>query len=165
MAAKAYLLGDEQLDKMLRTLEPKLQKKAIAKGTRAGAKKVLLKSRSYVPKGDTLTLLKTLSVRAAKRDKGQRLSKGYQGHTVTHAAKKSVTAAARGRGLGGKKGKYAGDPYYSIWQQWGASGRPGTEYLSNALYQSKGEVLSESRKAIATGVNEIAAKQRKGKLV
>ena len=150
----------EELDKLFKNLPDDLRNKAIAIGTRAAAKLVERRAKPNVPRGETLVLAKTLTVRAAKRDKGQRLSKGYQGHAVTHATKKSVTTATQKLGLSGKKGRYAGDPYYSQWLEWGSAHITELRYLRNALYQSREETLAVVKKATEEGVIKIAAKAR-----
>lgn len=67
MAQAALLLtGVKELDKALRQLEPKMQKKAIKKATRVAAKKVLANTRSLTPK-DTGAMSRSFSVRSVTR--------------------------------------------------------------------------------------------------
>lgn len=141
--------GFPEVDNLLATVEPKLQRKAIRKGTRAGAKVVLPKARSFVPH-DTGLLESTLTVRVANRvvdEAGggvRKLKRGKEfGHQVTHR----------------RTGE--GDPYYSHFVEFGTVFREADSYLRRALYESRREVLAASRKAIIAGVQEIAARAKK----
>ena len=67
MANQAIIVtGVKELDRALRNLEPKMQKKAIKKATRVAAKKVLAKTRSLTPK-ETGAMAKAFGVRAITR--------------------------------------------------------------------------------------------------
>lgn len=142
MAAKNIITtGFREVDNLLATLEPKLQKKAIRKGTRAGAKAVLQKTLELVPI-DTGTLHDTMKVRTAVGTGRGRLRRGNFGHMVTHVD----------RG--------ADDPFYAHFVEFGTVKWEGDRYIRPALYDSKKEVLAEVRKELIKGVNEIAAKAR-----
>ena len=82
MASKNIVItGDEELDRALARLEPKLQKKHIKKATRNIAKQVLARARMEVPR-DTGTLAASFQVKATSRsvvkDTGQRTSRGFR---------------------------------------------------------------------------------------
>lgn len=142
MAANITLTGDKQVDSMLATLEPKLQKKAIKKGTREGAKLALQQAKRLVPI-DTKTLLRSMTVRTAKREGGQRLSRGLSGHAVVHVQ---------------RKGK--GDPFYAHFVEFGTKKWHGHRYIRKALYDSQSAIVKANRDAIKEGVIEIARKER-----
>ncbi len=142
MAANIILTGDKQVDRMLATLEPKLQKKAIRKGTREGAKIVLQRAKQLVPV-DEGTLLRSMSVRTAKREGGQRLPRGTMGHSVQHVQ---------------RKGK--GDPFYAHFVEFGTVKWEGHKYIRKALYDSRDQIVKANQEAIRAGVLEIAAKER-----
>lgn len=137
--------GFPEVDNLLATLEPKLQKKAIRKGTRAGAKAVLVIAKRLVPIGedDGGTLQDTLTVRTSGGTGKGKLPRGTLGHMVTH------------RETGDE------DPWYSHFVEFGTVKWVGDPYIRNALYDTKREILAVSRKAIIAGVNEIAAKAKK----
>ena len=150
MAEAIITTGFSEVDNLLATLEVKLQKKAIRKGTRSGAKVVLPKAKSYVPHGDTGVLESTLTVRVANRvvdENGggaRKLKRGKEfGHQVTH------------RDTG------ADDPYYSHFVEFGTKFQDAHAYIRRSLYDSTDQILAASRKAIIDGVNEIAAKAKK----
>ena len=150
--------GFADVDNLLATLEVKLQRKAIRKGTRAGAKVVLPKAKSNVPHGETGLLESTLTVRVAKEvvdESGKfrrKLKRGKEfGHMVTH----------REGGAGGGNPKRPGDPYYSHFVEFGTVFQDEHSYIRRALYDSTDQVLAASRKAIIEGVNEIARKAKK----
>ena len=143
--------GFPEVDDLLATLEKKLQRKAISKGTRAGAKVVAARARRFVPH-DTGLLERTLTVRTAKRvvdsvtGKARKLKRGKEfGHEVTH------------RDTG------SDDPFYSHFVEFGTVKWEGDPYIIPALFDSSSKVLAASRKAIIDGVAEIAKKARKGK--
>ena len=141
MSASIIMTGDKEVDRLLATLEPKLQKKAIRKGTREGAKVVLERARSLVPV-DTGTLLDTMTVRSAVGTGRGRLRRGTIGHMVTH------------RETG------AEDPFYAHFVEFGTRVWQGDRYIRPALYDSAKQVVGASRKAIREGVEEIARKAR-----
>ena len=141
--------GFPEVDNLLATLEDKLQRGPIRKGTRAGAHVVLPKAKAWVPH-DRGVLESTLTVRVANRvldesGKGTRkLKRGEEfGHKVTH------------RDTG------ADDPYYSHFVEFGTKFREADSYIRRALYDSTDQVLAASRKAMITGVKEIARKAKK----
>ena len=135
--------GFPEVDDLLATLEPKLQRKALRKGTRAGAKAVMQLAKSLVPIGEGV-LQQALTVRTAKGTGRGRLRRGTFGHMVTH------------RDTG------ADDPFYARFPEFGTVHWEGDSYIRPALYNSKGQVLSEARRAMIAGVKEIAAKAKKG---
>lgn len=146
--------GFPEVDNLLATLEVKLQRKAIRKGTRAGAKIVLQRAKQLVPFGqdDGGTLERTLTVRTAKRvvdsgtGKARKLKRGEEfGHEVTH------------RDTG------SDDPFYAHFVEFGTVIWEGNQYIRPALYDTTSKVLAASRKAMIDGVNEIVNKARKGK--
>jgi HK97 gp10 family phage protein len=149
--------GFPEVDNLLATLETKLQKKAIRKGTRAGAKVVLAKAQAGVPIGDSGLLSETMVVRAAKvRAYDKKLRRWEIGHTVMHLGKKaSVLTPDNGSGR-----KRELDPFYSVFVEYGTRKWEGDQYIRPALLESKNAVLSAVRQEIVKGVNEIAAKAR-----
>ena len=149
MSASIVMTGDRQVDKMLATLLPKLQKKAIRKGTREGAKVVLNTAKSRVPV-DEGNLLRTLKVRAAQKDPTTRkpIKRGDIGHSVTHVGPK------------GEIGRGTNDPFYSQFVEYGTVVIDPSRYLRSSLYDNQREVTRQSQKAIARGVEEIARKER-----
>lgn len=132
--------GFPQVDNLLATLEPKLQKKAIRKGTRRGAKEVFKDALQLVPV-DFGTLHDTLAVRTAG-GKENKLPRGTLGHTVVHR-----TTGAE-------------DPFYSRFVEFGTVKWEGDRYIRIALYDNEKRVLSAVRQEMVRGVNEIAAKER-----
>lgn len=136
--------GFPEVDNLLATLEPKLQKKALRKGTRAGAKAVMQLAKQLVPIGETQVLQTTLTVRTAKGTGRGRFRRGTFGHMVTH----------RDTGVD--------DPHYAHFAEFGTIYWEGDAYIRPALYNSKTKVLSEARRAMIAGVNEIAAKAKTG---
>lgn len=149
--------GFPEVDDLLATLEDKLQKKAIRKGTRAGARVVLPKAKANVPHGLTGLLESTLTVRVAKEvvdESGKfrrKLKRGKEfGHMVTHR-----------QGSSGGNPKAPGDPYYSHFVEFGTKFQDEHSYIRRALYDSTDQVLAASRKAIIDGVKEILAKAKK----
>lgn len=142
--------GFPEVDNLLATLEPKLQKKAIRKGTRAGAKIVKQRAEALVPM-DELVLLETLTVRTANVGPYDRKLKRHEiGHTIWHVEK------GGGGGSGGED-----DPYYSVFVEYGTRKWVGDPYMRQALFDSKQRVLAEVRKATIAGANEIASKAKK----
>jgi len=148
MAEAIITTGFAEVDNLLATLEVKLQRKAIRKGTRAGAKVVLPKAKARVPV-DSGFLESTLTVRVANRvldENGggaRRLKRGKEfGHQVTH-----------------KTG--TGNPFYAHFPEFGTIWQEPQHYIVGALYDSTDQVLAASRKAIIDGVKEIAAKAKK----
>ncbi len=142
--------GFPEVDNLLATLEDKLQKKAIRKGTRAGAKVVLNRSKSLVPHGETGVLQSTLTVRVASRvvdESGKflrKLKRGKEfGHMVTH------------RDTGDD------DPYYSHFVEFGTVSQDEQGYIRQALWNSSEQVLSSARHALINGVLEIGLKAKK----
>lgn len=145
--------GFPEVDNLLKTLEPKLQKKALRKGTRAGAKVVEQRARALVPHGDSGLLSETLTVRTAKVGPYfKKLKRSEIGHTVWHVQ--------RGGDTGGED-----DPFYSVFVEYGTKFFRGDPYIKPALFDSKPRVLAEVRKAIIAGVDEIARKAKKGKKI
>ncbi len=132
--------GFPEVDDSLKTLDTKLQKKAIRKGTRRGAKEVHKAALQLVPI-DTGTLQDTLTVRTAG-GKENKLPRGTLGHTVVHR-----TTGAE-------------DPFYSKFVEFGTVKWEGDRYIRIALYDNERQVLSAVRQEIVRGVNEIAAKER-----
>lgn len=134
--------GFPEVDNLLATLEPKLQRKAIRKGLRAGAKLVRERAIALVPY-DEGVLQDTLVVRSPKGTARRKLPRGTLGISVTH------------RTTGDD------DPFYAIWVEFGTVKWVGDPYIRPALYDRKVEILAASRRAIIAGVNEIAAKAKK----
>ncbi len=141
--------GFPDVDNMLATLEDKLQRGPIRKGTRAGAKVVLSKAKSNVPhvSGD---LDSTLTVRVASRvvdESGKylrKLKRGKEfGHMVTHRTTGDI------------------DPHYGHFVEFGTVSQDEQGYIRQALWNSSEQVLSSSRRAMINGVLEIARNAKK----
>ena len=138
MPQAVFLTGDKEVDRMLRTLEVKLQRKAFRVGTRAGAKIVLERAKRKVPV-DTGTLEDTMTVRAAKGTGKRKFRRGLEfGHTVTH------------RDTG------AEDPFYAHFVEFGTDKWKGKRYIRPALYDSEAEVKAEVIRAIKAALPAIA---------
>ena len=146
--ANISLTGDKQVDMMLRTLEPKLQKKALRKGTREGAKKVLEVAKSRVPV-ESGNLLRTMKVRAAKKDPTTRspMKRGDIGHAVTHVAPK------------GHVGRGTLDPFYSQFVEYGTQYFQASRYLRSSLYDNQRAVVQANQRAVRKAVAEIGGKE------
>lgn len=122
--------GEAELDRLLRSLPLKVQKKLSRQATRKSAKEIALpyaKSRVPVDEGD---LLRALVVRAMKR------SRNRFGHTV-----------------GTKEGAYQGDQFYGSFPEYGTKHRqhksgksvgriqPGTfAYLRPSIYDNQSQI-------------------------
>lgn len=138
MAKAVVTTGFPEVDHLLKTLENKLKRKAIRKGTRAGAKIVVARARALVPV-DTGLLESTLTVRAAKK-----VERGNIGHSVTH------------------RQSWKEDPFYAHFVEFGTVRWPGgSPYIRPALYDSRTKVVAVARAAMKTGVDEISANARK----
>lgn len=119
--------GDKELDRLLASLTPKLQKKLSRQATRKSAKDIVLpEAKARVPE-DTGDLADSLVVRAVKR------SRGKIGHMVTT-----------------KDGFYKGDQFYGAFIEFGTkerkhkSGKPVGQirphefsYLRPAIYDNE----------------------------
>lgn len=146
--------GNKHIDMMFATLEPKLKKKALRKGTRAAAKVVLEKAKSRVPV-DEGNLLRTLKVRAAQRDPTTRrpLKRGEVGHSVTHVAPK------------GEYGRGSLDPFYSQFVEYGTVVIDPSRYLRSSLYDSRRQIVRASQRELVREIPVIAREARFGQTV
>lgn len=81
MESAVIITGDKKLDRALRSLPAKLQKKGVRKATRESARIVLNDAVRRAPK-DTGRLASSLVVRVAKGGRGRRLPRGTFGHSV-----------------------------------------------------------------------------------
>lgn len=117
------LTGDKALDKKLRELPTKLQKKAIRTATREAAKRVLEEAKRLVPVDEGL-LEKSLVVRAATRGaRDRRLGRGVFGHTVTT-----------------REGLFQGETFYGGFVEFGTKKWEGDAFLVPALFGTEREV-------------------------
>lgn len=173
--ASLTLTGDRQLDRALRNLEPKLQKKHIKKATRAAAKKVLAHTRSLTPK-DSGAMAKSFSVRATRRKikkkTGQiRASTSKDGTKYSFAVKavvavdfgakveisrKSLSKQTQNLVKGGKRKRIYMENeeyFYPAFVELGGGGDSGKKPMRTALHMSEAEALgifrSELRALVA----------------
>ena len=153
-AATMSVSGNKAIDLMFSTLEPKLKRKALRKGTRAGAKVVLEKAKIRVPV-DEGNLLRTMKVRAAQRDPTTRrpLQRGEVGHAVTHVAPK------------GEYGRGSLDPFYSQFVEYGTEVIDPSRYLRSSLYDSAIQIVKANQREILKEIPIIAREARFGKTV
>ena len=138
--------GDEQLDRTLAALEPKLQKRAIRKATRAASKQVLATARQRVP-SDEGDLERSLKVRALKR------SRNRVGHQVLVS-----------------DGLFEGDEFYGGFVEFGTQQRfhkttgksvgridPGDfDFLRPSLYENRTTVLQIFNNTMRSELQQIA---------
>lgn len=150
--ASVSLTGDKQVDMMFRTLETKVKKKVLRKGTREAAKQVLEKAKTRVPV-DEGNLLRTLKVRTAQKDATTRrpLKRGEIGHSVTHVAPK------------GEFGRGSLDPFYSQFVEYGTVVIDPVRYLRSSLYDSQRQIVETNKKVLRQEIPKIAAEARRGK--
>ena len=152
--ANISVSGLKPIDNMFKTLEPKLQKKALRKGTRDAAKVVLEKAKSRVPV-DEGNLLRTMKVRSAQKDPTTRrpLKRGEIGHAVTHVAPK------------GEYGRGSLDPFYSQFVEYGTVVIDATRYLRSSLYDSRKQIVVANQKALRKEIPIIAREAMFGRTV
>ena len=143
--------GGNQLLRYLEKLEPKLVKKDLRKATRAAAKAILPDVKRLVPRGETKRLLKSLKVRAAKGNKGQRLPRHIVGHSVVSSAN-----------------LFVGDTFYAGVLEFGTKPRrskktgayrgrvPETSFLRKALHKNRKEIKTIVKRELIKGLNETA---------
>ncbi|MEM8865371.1 MAG: HK97 gp10 family phage protein [Planctomycetota bacterium] len=143
---QAFVTGDEELDRVLKGLPAKLQKKYMRKATRDASKKVLQRFRDNVPT-ETGALRDTAKVRAVKR------SRGKTGHMV-HIDREKLILERAARG-----GKIGFDPkrkepfFYPAVLEFDPTG---DKPMRTALYESENATRTEIIKQVKQMANDAA---------
>lgn len=165
LTAQAIVTGDKQLDRFLRSLPLKLQKKGVRKATRASAKIVLADAQRRAPR-DTGHLANSLVVRTAKGSRGRRMPRGTFGHSVQ----------TRGGTM------FYGDEYYAGFVEYGTKQRrmktktggkitsagfltqglnrgrvEAQPFMRPALYENKRVIRTVFKRLLGIALREIAA--------
>jgi len=143
--------GDKELDALLATMTPQMQKKAIRTATRDGAKFVLRVAKRLVPvdEGD---LERSLTVRTAKGNRGKRLDKFTLGHAVST-----------------REGMFQGGQFYGGFIEYGTKQRQTVEsenrgrieedsFMRQALFTSRRQIEALFKRKIKQAANTIKAK-------
>lgn len=154
MQASIILTGDKELDKTLRDLPVKLQKKGIRKATRAAAKMIKDDAVRRVPvfSGE---LERSLTVRTAKRANGKALPRHTFGHAVAT-----------------REAMFQGDTFYGGFIEFGTKLRltrsgesrgavDETSFIREALYGNKHQVRSIFRRELKQALEQIAGESRR----
>lgn len=128
--------GNLLLQKELDGLEKKVQRKVMAKSSRAGAKIVADDAKRDAPEGEEGRLKRGIKVRTAKGNNGKRLRK-YVGH------------AAEISGVRFASFVFLGTKYIT-----------GSETLREALYTNASRVQQIYRATLTRGLNEIARESK-----
>ncbi len=131
------LLGVPQLAAEFKALESKIQKKALRKGLRAGAKIIQRAAKANAPKGETGNLRKFIKLKADKR------SRSRLGIRVRTGTRQQLDIPAN-------------DPvYYPGIVEYGSKDRPPQPYMRPAFNTSKGGAKREIIKAIRAFISTI----------
>ena len=152
--AKAFqITGVEELDAKLAGMDNTLKKKALRKGSRAGAKIVQQDAIKLVPH-DTGELERSLKVRAMKRTRSKR-NRDRVGHSV-------IT----GNEAAGASNFLRGDYHYGLYQEFGwihykdKQFKEGSPFLRPALWGNQHQVKTAFIKAVSEWLNEQEVKRK-----
>jgi HK97 gp10 family phage protein len=136
--------GVEEVVRKLQSIEPKLQKQALRKAVREGAKVIQREAEANVPV-DTGQLREAIKIRAPKKRKKGRIS------TLVQVG----------------KGDFRGDTFYGAMIEYGTSKMPARPFMTPA-YESKGEAaknvaVAEIEKALDRIIRGMSIGGRIGK--
>lgn len=142
-AVDITILGDKKLQRKLKGLTPALQKKALRKALRAGAKIVAATARQMAPKR-TGAVKRSIKVKAMKRSRGRLgvqvvTGEGWFIGPEFYAAFVELGHHIGRRGLGGQRTHV-----------------PGSGFLRKAARQQRGAALGAIRDELARAVTELA---------
>lgn len=144
------LTGDRELDIKLKNMPNRMRNKAIRWATRDGAKIIQADAKKYAPH-DTGALERSLTVRAAKKSNGGRLSRYIIGHAV--ATRASL---------------FQGEEFYGGFQEFGTRHRftsnnewrgeiEAREFLREALYTNADRLRRVFRQRVQQAIREMGA--------
>lgn len=124
------LEGAKELEKKLKSLEPKIAKKLVRQSLRKAAKPILAVARTKCPV-DTGTLKKSIKIRAMRRKKNS------FGVLVGTALK-----------------WFTGDTFYGAFVEFGTSKMSARPFMRPAFDEKKGEAEEILKQEITSGINE-----------
>ena len=137
------LIGKDELVELLLDLFDKDLRPFLLSGTKESAEAVADRMRSYVPTGETLTLLETIRVRRATGTGQRRLNRRKEfGHVAGHFKKSDA------------------DPFYARFLEQGTKYIKAIRYQRRALNDSEGEVMSIMVRWLVAGLSQTSARWR-----
>lgn len=153
MESAVIITGDKKLDRALRSLPAKLQKKGVRKATRESAKTVLADAKRGIAH-ESGRLEKSLTVRTAKGRGGKRLARGTIGHAVAT-----------------REGLFQGDAFYGGFIEFGTKPRQTKKgesrgrveedsFLRRALYGNQRLVNWVFKRNLGAALRQIANEAR-----
>jgi len=147
--AKAIIVGDKKLQRILDKLPGVVQRKLVRKALRAGAKMVLASAKSKVPV-DEGALKKGLKVKAMKRRKNR------MGIVVEHPTRERLAALQKDK----KKAEriLTEKGYYPAAVEYGAPHMAARPHLRPALNENRAPVVATFRQELA---QNLAAEAKK----